>query len=233
MKYTNRLPATAMLSLLLLPGLAFAADQVRSYQVKGFENVEVSNGIGITLLQDSNISLKMTGAPSQLDRLDIRTNGNTLHIGFKPLSGLFSGPVTAQLTMPLLSGLRLSGGSQGEIRFDARNTSKLSLELSGGSGLKGTVIAKSASIEASGGSMLKIEGFSEDLTLEASGGSRNESPEFATGNATLALSGGSYAKLAVQNQLTVEASGGSEVHYKGTPKLRSNSSGGSTVTQDD
>lgn len=210
-------------------GVVYAADEVRPVSVGSFEAVDVGGGIKLVVLQDASYSLRVSGSTATLDRLEIKVIGKTLHIGFKPFSGFSLGQVSAQVTMPKLTGLDISGGSRAEVRFDARSTKNLGVDLSGGAELSGTIIASTLSIDASGGSVVEIEGYAEALELEASGGSRMDSADFAIGKAHVEASGGCYVMIAVQNELDVEASGGSSINYRGSPKLTSSTSGGSSI----
>jgi Putative auto-transporter adhesin, head GIN domain len=83
---------------------------------------------------------------------------------------------------------------------------------------------------ASGGSDIIISGTAKNIDIDASGGSDFKGYELQTENCKANASGGSDIFITVNKELTVDASGGSDVHYKGTGLIRDiKSNGGGSV----
>jgi hypothetical protein len=104
------------------------------------------------------------------------------------------------------------------------------MDLSGGSDFNGQVTATNLTIDQSGGSDTHIKGKAVNLRVEASGGSDFNGYELTAEYAIFKASGGSDAEITVTKELAAEASGGSDVSYKGSPVIKyKSSSGGSSV----
>ena len=102
---------------------------------------------------------------------------------------------------------------------------------SGGAMMTLSASCNAASIICSGGSELNLKGESATADINCSGGSRCYAYDFAAQTATVDISGGSHLEITVAEALTGDNSGGSPIHYKGTPSyLNINNTGGSTTS---
>lgn len=202
----------------------------QSFAFKNFSALDVAGGIRVVLSQDKEFSVVASGDPKALLDLDLRQRGQTLQIGTRPHFGRRgAGELTVAVAMPELARLRLSAASRAELRFDARRSPRLVVELSGGSSLGGLLLASVVNLELTGGSHARLEGYAESAAVQAAGGSRLECLEFAVDTANCNLGGGSYAGLAVQTGLIVRANDGSELEYRGKPDVKQALRGGSRV----
>ncbi len=233
----SRMSIVVLLGALVLSPLCAGGDHERGgmsrhMEMKGFTQLEVSSGIRVEITQGNGFSVQARGDRSAIDRIEMRVQGNTLHIGFKPV-WFGSGSVTVAVAMPALEAIDLSGGSQGLLDFDASKGRPVSLSLSGGSQLQGTLLASDIAIELSGGSQLTLGGYAMNGRVEASGGSRLNGMQFALDKARFELSGGSYAGMAVQTAITVDASGAAHLEYRGNPQINQEVSGAASVQKSD
>jgi hypothetical protein len=155
--------------------------------------------------------------------------GGGLHIGLEQGHAYLSTTLRAQVTMPELTGLELSGGSNGQV--SGFSTGKaMDFVLSGGSTLTGDVTGGDARLNLSGGSRMEVTGKAGNVTIDASGGSRALLSGWPVQDARVNASGGSRIELDVSGQLSGDASGGSQVLYTGSPtSVNVSSSGGSSV----
>lgn len=145
------------------------------------------------------------------------------------------------------SAIILSGGSRATL---AASCGSIAIDCSGGSELTLTGGCETADIICSGGSHCYINDFpttktdvdisgGSGLTLTGecstaniicSGGSYCHAYGFPTAKAVVDNSGGSVLELTITESLTGENSGGSRIHYKGSPSfLNVNNTGGSTT----
>jgi hypothetical protein len=162
--------------------------------------------------------------------LDVRLEGRTLRIGFKAECWV-SGATTmeAEIAMPALVGLNLSGASQGVIS-GFKSERPLELEVSGASAIRGDIESGDVTAGISGASSLQLDGRGSDLKLNVSGASRADLAGFRVRDADVEVSGASSARVAPSGRLDVEASGASRVYYLGNPTMgRVEVSGGSVV----
>ena len=188
--------------------------------VADFNRLDVSHGFQIEVQQGDSFSVVIRADDNLLDEVQVVKRGGTLQIGLKPSRsyGLINATLEADVTMPELSGLDLSGGSN--VTFDGFSmSSPFSADLSGGSHLKGDVDAGDATFEVSGGSWVTLSGSAGDLMVNASGGSHAELGELAVANAAVDASGGSHITVYPSGTLDADASGGSHVRYLGNPTM--------------
>ena len=105
--------------------------ETRSLDLSGFNAVDVSYAIRANIKQGEFFSVSVSADDNLWDRLQVQTRGKTLQVQLQP--GAYTNThITAEITMPELSKLSLSGASQGNIS-GFKSTSGLNLELSGAS----------------------------------------------------------------------------------------------------
>jgi hypothetical protein len=237
--YAGKLLALVSLALIVAPvltGCFYGGPAIigsgntttRTFDLAGFDGVDVSNAIRATIKQGDGYSVSVTADDNLWDRMQVRTNGKTLELGLLP--GAYNNThISAEITMPALSRLALSGASQGDIS-GFKSSSGLSLDLSGASRASGDASASSADVRLSGASNVSLSGAANSLSLDASGASRADLPNYPVDKASVALSGASNATLNVKSHLDYELSGASHLTYTGQPSVgKSNTSGASSV----
>jgi hypothetical protein len=107
---------------------------------------------------------------------------------------------------------------------------KADLKMSSSSDIRGKLTAESLKVEASGASEIKIDGSAGEANLRASGSSDIVLPDCVIKNAGIILSGSSEGKLNIIDQLEVDLSGSSDLHYSGNPSVKNlKVSGDSTI----
>jgi hypothetical protein len=129
---------------------------------------------------------------------------------------------------------KLSGGS----RLNLKNLLKspvqsLALNLSGAASVNMESLSQQVTATLTGGSRVTLTGQSDNLKADLSGASRLEAMEFLTKNANIETSGGSRAEINVSEMLKARASGGSDIIYRGNPKIDSDNSGGADISRED
>lgn len=229
-----------LLSIMILGVLASWAQktvydanaQVRS--ARGFHAVQVSGGIDLYLSSGEEAVAVSARDVEDRDRIKVEVENGVLKIWYDWKAGMsFLKGVNRQLkayvSYKTLNRLSASGGS--DVEVDGTITSsKFSLDVSGGSDFKGKINASELTVNQSGGSDISIGGKAGKLTVDASGGSDFNGYDLVAETATIGASGGSDAEVTVTRQLTANASGGSDVRYKGgATNVTANKSGGSSV----
>jgi hypothetical protein len=184
----------------------------RSFDFSDFTGVDVGGGFRVEITQSTSYSVRVTADNNTFDYMDVYKADNTLTIGLKGGFSFRSVTLKAQISMPNLYALVLSGGTQSAAE-EFTSTQDFNLVLSGGSNLE-------------------LEGGANNLNLVVTGGSRSDLSDFQVHNATVLLSGGSQATINMDGVLNANLSGGSMLQYIGTPTMGDISlSGGSTITK--
>lgn len=195
--------------------------EVRS--VSGFHAIEVSGGIDLYLSNGNEAVAVSANDKEARERIKTEVKDGVLKIYFEWRKGLkfnFRGnSMKAYVSFKSLDRLSGSGGSdvylEGTIQSD-----KLNIDLSGGSDFKGRVEAGSLVINQSGGSDANLSGTVRDIKIEASGGSDFSGYGLTTDNCVIQASGGSDVEITVNKELYAEASGASDVSWKGKAAVK-------------
>lgn len=188
--------------------------------VSDFTAVDAGSGFNVEISESKSYSVLVTADDNIMDYVEIKKSGDTLMIGVNWGYSFKSVTLKAEITMPELDSLELSGGAKGKLReFNATN--QVSVELSGGSRLTGEFeTSQDAEFYLSGGSHLAgFIGEANDLTIDASSGSHSDLSDFKVHDANVELSGGSQATINLDGKLDADLSGGSHLYYIGEPTL--------------
>jgi hypothetical protein len=189
-----------------------------THDLTDFTRIEAHSGFELEVTMSDTFSIEITADDNVHEYIVVRKSGDTLEIGLRGTCFYHSVTLEAEVTMPALYKIELSGGSQAYITgFSSAHD--FEVELSGGSQLSGDISAGDAEFELSGGSQVDLEGAGEDLAIDASGGSRLDLEDFPIDDASIDMSGGSRATINISGILNADLSGGSRIEYVGEPTL--------------
>jgi hypothetical protein len=227
-------------SILLLISLMALAQEKTYYEpnaekreVGSFQSIRVGDGIDLYIMQGEEEGVVVSATEiAQRNKMRTVVENGELRIfigtgGFNWKGRKFK----AYVSVKTLNKLRAYGGSdiivQGELKLD-----KLELALTGGSDFTGQVAVTDLTVDQSGGSDMHIKGTTVNLRVKASGGSDFKGDDLIAEYAIIDTSGGSDVTLTVNKEMAAEASGGSDVNYKGNPVIKYKSAtGGGSVTK--
>jgi len=169
-----------------------------------FDKVDVSDAFTVDISQGDTFSVLIRIDENVVQYLEVVKEGSMLKIGLKPGYIVQAVTLQAEITMPELTGLDLSGASDGTIT-GFKSTKALDVELSGASSLQGDIEAGDARFDVSGASDVSLSGSGQDATIRA--------------DATVEATGASTVTVNPSGRLDAEASGASDVYYLGSPTL--------------
>lgn len=199
--------------------------------ITGFDKVDISNSFSVDISQGEDFSVVIRVDDNLVDRLNVVKQGSTLKIGLEPMQSftIFDATMEAEVTMPELVGLDLSGNSDAQLSgFESSNS--LVVDLSGNSALRGDIQAGDSSFDVSGNSSAALSGSAGDLSISASGSSEVDLTDFPASNGSVDASGASTVTVNLGGRLDADASGSSDIYYLGDPELgRIDTSGSSTI----
>jgi len=191
--------------------------------VSGFHAIEVGGGIDLYLSQGEEVVAVSASKNEYRARIKTEVKNGVLKIWYEWNSNLrfdwSNHKLKAYVSFKDIDRLEGSGGS--DISIDGSiKVAKLALEISGGSDFDGKVETSELEIQASGGSDVRISGKATRLAIDASGGSDFKGYDLASDICNVEASGGSDVQVTVNKELSANASGGSDVYYKGTGLIR-------------
>ena len=225
--------------------------ETQTFDFTGFTHVEVGHAFEIELVQSDSYGVTITADDNLFKYIQVSKEGATLKIGVEPITALWSATLKAEITMPQLRGLALSGATRGTVsgfssteNLDIKVSGASSLdlvemsagdidfEISGAGRVTGDIIAGDADFEVSGASSVQLQGSASDIVIDVSGASRAELAAFPVNNADVKLSGASRGTVNMDGRLDVNLSGASRLNYLGNPTLGTfDVSGASTLEQ--
>lgn len=204
--------------------------KTETMEFSDFTAIEVGSAFEITITKADTYNVKITAGERVFDRIQVTQTGDTLKIEVTPgfILGTFS--AKAEITMPVLDKLVLSGATKGTAN-GFKGTKQFVVNLSGASSIELTNFELgNVDAELSGASHLTAVGTGNDLVSDVSGASNLDLTNFLVNDANVSLSGASHATVKLDGRLDVEASGASSMEYIGEPTLGNiNTSGLSTV----
>ena len=194
-----------------------------------FSKIEISTGFSVEIKKSDTYSVTI-----EVDD-NLRTYVNSYKSDEKIFIGMESGnnykdvTLRAVIETPDVNDITASGGTIIDVsgfNFDHN----LSIDLSGGSVIKGSLNTGNFNLKLSGGGIAELDGRADDMTISGSGGCILNLFDFPVNNCAIDFSGGSIANINVSGKLNLALSGGSVLKYKGNPTLGTiNISGGSIL----
>jgi hypothetical protein len=199
-----------------------------------FKGVSVSGGIDL-YLSHGNEALAVSAANTEhRDRIKTEVKDGVLRIWYDSKTGInlnFTNDrkLKAYVSYKTLETLSGSGGS--DITSDGTiKSNELRLDISGGSDFKGKVDVNNLRVHQSGGSDVDIAGRASTLTIDANGGSDFNGYDLVTEICDVEASGGSDVEITANKEISAQATGASDIHYKGKPTVKqAKASGASEV----
>lgn len=204
---------------------------------QNFNSIRVSRGLDVELFIGDYECVKVEAPESFIPYIEVFVHEGELVVRVRSGRHLnINGPSDKPRISVFAKSIRdieLSGASS----INANGliqTGRLSVELSGSSYFKGVVEnslvdmelsgasradlnvdAAKLNLELNGSSKVNLLGQANYLNFELSGSSRVESYDFIVNYLDAEMSGGSVAKVHVEEELSVDASGGATLYYKG------------------
>ena len=199
-------------------------------QVGQFDNISVQGGIDLFLRQGSTTSVTVKANDHIINDIATEVEGNTLVIKYTKKMKTWGKNIQQKvyITVDDLDKLTASGGS--DVLSEAFNLDNLSISASGGSDLELNLNVKELKLYCSGGSDTNLKGSADKLEIKSSGGSDLNAQSFKAKDCMITASGGADAHINVSGNLTMTATGASDIHYSGSPKILSQkTSGGADI----
>jgi len=192
--------------------------------------VEVSGAIDLYLSQGKEEAAAVSASsPEALSRIITEVKNGTLHIYFDGKGWNWknwnNNKMKAYVTFKDLSRIEASGACNVK-STEAIKVTDLRISLSGASDFSGEVTVANLKLDASGASNFKIKGSAEKMQVDASGACNVRAYELSANYAKIDASGASNVRVMVNKEMSAEASGGSNIYYRGDGLIRNISTGG-------
>ena len=193
-----------------------------SYGFSGYSSITASQAFKVHVIQDAVYSVHVTCDENVVQYLVVRQSGSGIEFGLQQAYNYMGVTVSAEVHMPSLAGLNLSGASQAQVEPGFSSGLPLSMTVSGASlaNLKGLVCG-AVSADVSGASSLTLVGTATAESLYVSGASTADLRNCTGTGANVTVSGASLLYVNVgSGQLGYSVSGASTLYYRGAPLLQ-------------
>lgn len=233
MKLFRLLPVVLLFSTFLAAQKQVNDPNAEVRSVKGFHAIKVSTGIQL-MLNQSNTEAVAVSATSDEHRDKIKTvvENGVLRIYYDNDSWKFwkygeNKKLKAYVSVINLDGLDASAGATVKIEGTIKSNT-LNVDASSGAVLNGDITATKLRIDQSSGAVINFSGSVTDLSVEGSSGSVLHGFDLTAENCNVDASSGGGVQVTVNKELSVEASSGGFVNYKGQGVIKNikTSSGG-------
>jgi hypothetical protein len=179
----------------------------RQIDVSGFDRIETGFAFNVTVHQGGVFSVVAVVDDNLVEYLYVEASGGTLYM-------------QAQVTMPQLVGLQLSGSSHATLSgFDSIRD--FSAELTGSSSLNGEIQAENANLNAYGSTFIKLSGKGKKLSVDVCGSNAVDLNDYAVEDAALQVACNSIVAVNVAGRLQADAAQYAQVYFAGKPSIRS------------
>ena len=199
-----------------------------------FSTIKVSSGIHV-YLSKGEVEALAVSASHEKYRAGIKTviiNGvlNIFYEGEKMRYGN-NFKMNVYIAYKTLEQIQASGASNIYIA-GVMNLPLLNVQMSGASEFSGEISINELNIKLSGASNMKINGIAKNVNIESSGASDVKGYDLATETCNIKSSGASDVNITVSKEISANASGASNIYYKGPAELKvKQSSGASSIAR--
>lgn len=211
----------------------------KTYALSGFTAVQADQGFSVTVKQGDSFTVSVSADENLLQYLTVEVREDALYLGLDPAKTYRLANLTAEVTMPELSGVEVTRAadmfvegfaSEGDLAFTVADAGQLNvdaiearnakLELSGASQLAGELTLKGAlTMKAAGGSQAILVGAARTVDLTAADASQVSLKTFATRTATVELTGASKASVRASKTVNAALAEASVLDYYGSAEL--------------
>jgi hypothetical protein len=214
---------------------SFAQTQVNdpnaeARDLKGFHGVSVSSGIQLLLSQGNTEAVAISASQAEHKQyVKTEVKNGILRIYFDNENGkrIRNRNIKAYVSIVNIDMIDVSAGAT--VKADnGLKADKLELDASSGATFSGKIEAKEVTVDQSSGAVVNISGSVANLKVDGSSGSIFHGFDLAADNCDASVSSGSNIQVTVNKELSVDASSGGNISYKGNGVIRNvhTSSGG-------
>lgn len=204
--------------------------------ISDFDGISASHAFNVYItFTEATESIRIEANENLHEYIEVKKNGGILSIGLKDNINIRRGSATlnAYISAISLTDFDASGASNIYLQ-NSLIENNVYVDLSGASNLSGYVEVRQLTADISGASNLELTGIAKDVEFDASGASNLNDYGLSITNFDADLSGASNAYVTVNNELFIEASGASNVSYKGNGIVkRQDLSGASNIRKVD
>ncbi|MEN1785049.1 MAG: head GIN domain-containing protein [Bacteroidota bacterium] len=206
-----------------------------TYAFSDYSTLQISGDMdAFVQFSDSVEQIEIETNENLQDKIIVSKDGNTLRIRLEDNIGIKgNATMKAYITTANISGYRISGDSSVALE-NTLSTDEVSVNLSGNSNFSGQLAVNTLDVDLQGDSECNVFGTARSVNAAIQGDSELKDYDLNVNDLVIDLSGDSEAFLSVSNTIDVNASGDSELNYRGDAEItRQRLSGDAKVNKRD
>jgi hypothetical protein len=205
----------------------------KTFSLNGFTKIKTGETFQLKVIQGNDFSIKASGCENDLNDLSLSVvDGGFLEIKYKnPKKDRYH--VYFTITMPEIITTLLSGVAKAEVNGFEDQDRVTRVYLSGAAEQRMDGAPADVQIDISGASKLTIKGSTENLKGMISGAGVLQAYETQATDVDIATAGTAKAYVLPLQNLIADASGASNIYYKGNPVNKDlSTSGAGKITKE-
>ncbi len=203
----------------------------QTFTVGSFSKVDLSYSANVNYAYGEKQSVIIQAQQNVLDRMEIKTSGNTLQLDFKNRTRLLTyDEITVTITSPAFNGASISGAGNVNV-FGEFTTGDVNIDVSGAGKIEiQSIFANRMYTDVSGSGDVRIfNGKVDYFETNISGAGSVDAFNLESKAASVSTSGAGTTKVWATEKLTVDISGSGSTTYKGTPAVEVDISGSGSL----
>lgn len=200
---------------------------------KDFTSVEVSIPVEVNIEYSEEYSIYVTGPYDVRSKIDLYKRGNTLKIGMDD-DGLFDifdkydvGDIVVNIKTPELDEIEANGAAK--VFLFGINERDLTIDANGASSVEGDIEVNDLKLDLSGSANANLKGKAVKAKIDLSGAANLNAGDLKINKCIIESSGAASANVSVGEFLDADATGASEIKYKGGVSVKRNTSGAASI----
>ncbi len=211
--------------------------------VSDFTEIHTSSGVSVYYTQSDKKSIRVeSDNQEKVNRIATEVNGGKLKISVKSSKDKWGKDNTFKVlkvyvSAPNVTEFKSTSGSNITLENEVTSNSKIGIDISSGSSIKGDISAKNIDIEADSGSSFKgkitgtsvnveldsgssvsVSGKADSVTIEADSAGNFSGKDFTVKSAVIEADSASSVTLTVTESIKASADSLAKINYYGNPK---------------
>ena len=223
-------PVILAMPLIAASTYAALAETTKQYEVSGFTEIEISEGVNVSIISGPKHNVTVTAPNTDLiEKLSIKQRGEQLTIKKKKQfswglidwifqSGSWQNQIDITVTLPELTELKATSGA--DVELSEFNFGKVELVATSGADLVAKQIrAEKLNLLSTSGASIHISGQCDDTNSEATSGADIDAKNLVCEKGNIEVSSGASIDIGISQNLQAGASSGGSITILGSPEF--------------
>jgi Putative auto-transporter adhesin, head GIN domain len=204
----------------------------RSFDISGFDKVELAGSDNVRIIAGSAFSVQATGPEKILERLKIEVDGSTLSIGRKSRNWSMGwsndGSALVTVTMPLIKSASIAGS--GDMSIDRVETPEFAASVAGSGNLSvGSAQVEKLGVSIAGSGDVTLAGATKNIDIAIAGSGNVKAKDVNAIDASISIAGSGNVDAHASGAASISMLGSGDVSISGTANCKTSKMGSGEV----